>query len=742
MFKSFPIYRQLDQMDCGPTCLRMISKYYGKHYSLQTLRDASYITRNGVSLKGISEAAERIGFRTLGAKLSFEQLDSEVKLPCILFWNQNHFVVLPPQNYDSGNSKEMIQIADPAIGLVRIPKDVFLRAWKLKGRNYGYALLLEPTPSFYKHDSEEEKRRTLPFLFKYLRPYKKYVVQLFAGMLLSSLLSLLAPFLAQNMIDRGINVGDYNIIYLILLAQLFLFFGTTAIELVRGWILLHVSSRVNISIISDFLIKLMKLPIRFFDTKMVGDITQRISDHSRIEQFLTGASLNTLFSVVSMTVFLVVLAIYSGTIFFIFLIGSTLSILWILYFLRKRRDIDYLRFQTLSENRNNLNEIITGMQEIKLNDGETLHRWEWQRTQAKLFKTNIKGLSIAQYQNLGSGFFNQLKNILITFYAAKLVIDESLTIGMMLSISYITGMLNSPISQLLSFFQNAQDAKISMERLSEINEMKNEEADTDIIPPESFLANKSSVGTNGIEHKGIVLENVSFRYGTPGSPFVIEHLNLTIPLGMTTAIVGSSGSGKTTLMKLLLKFYEPTEGQVLLNSTPLSSISAKWWRSQCGVVMADGFIFSDTVERNITVHEDTDMKRLEYSIKAACLESFIDSLPLKIKTKIGNTGNGISSGQKQRILIARAIYRNPQFVFLDEATSTLDANNEREIIENLDHFYKGKTVVIIAHRLSTVRNADQILVLEGGKIVEVGSHRDLSVQRGKYYQLVRNQLEL
>ena len=742
MFKAFPIYRQLDQMDCGPTCLRMISKYYGKHYSLQTLRDASYITRNGVSLKGISEAAERIGFRTLGAKLSFEQLDSEVKLPCILFWNQNHFVVLPPQNYDSGNSKEMIQIADPAIGLVRIPKDVFLRAWKLKGRSYGYALLLEPTPSFYKRDSEEEKRRTLSFLFKYLRPYKKYVVQLFAGMLISSLLSLLAPFLAQNMIDRGINVGDYNLIYLILLAQLFLFFGTTAIELVRGWILLHVSSRVNISIISDFLIKLMKLPIRFFDTKMVGDITQRISDHSRIEQFLTGASLNTLFSVVSMTVFLVVLAIYSGTIFLIFLIGSTLSILWILYFLRKRRDIDYLRFQTLSENRNNLNEIITGMQEIKLNDGETLHRWEWQRTQAKLFKTNIKGLSIAQYQNLGSGFFNQLKNILITFFAAKLVIDESLTIGMMLSISYITGMLNSPISQLLSFFQNAQDAKISLERLSEINEMKNEEADTDIIPSESFLVSNASVGTNGMEHKGIVLENVSFRYGTPGSPFVIQDLNLTIPLGMTTAIVGSSGSGKTTLMKLLLKFYEPTEGQVLLNSTPLSSISAKWWRSQCGVVMADGFIFSDTVERNITVHEDTDMKRLEYSIKAACLESFIDSLPLKIKTKIGNTGNGISSGQKQRILIARAIYRNPQFVFLDEATSTLDANNEREIIENLDHFYKGKTVVIIAHRLSTVRNADQILVLEGGKIVEVGSHRDLSVQRGKYYQLVRNQLEL
>jgi ATP-binding cassette subfamily B protein len=720
-------------MDCGPTCLRMIAKYYGKHYPLKTLREFSYLTRNGVSFKGISEAAEKVGFKTLGARLTFEQLDEDVTLPCILYWNRNHFVVLPPQDYDRNDTSKKLSIVDPSIGLVKIDKQQFLKSWSVQNGNYGFALLLEPTNNFYSLEGETEKSPSLSFLVRYLRPYKRLLIQLIAGMLMGSILTLIIPFLTQSLVDVGINQHNLKFIYLVFIAQLVLFFGNTAIEVLRGWIILHISARINISIVSDFLVKLMRLPIRFFDTKMVGDITQRISDHTRIELFLTGTSLNTLFSLISMVVFLTVLAIYSVPIFLIFLVGSLISLAWIIVFLKKRRDLDYARFQNLSENQNSLYEIITGMQDIKMNNSEIQHRWDWERLQMKLFKINISNLSLSQSQNVGFNLLTQLKNILISFVAAKETLSGNISLGMMLSVSYIIGQLNSPISQILSFIQNFQDAKISMERLNEIHDQKEEEEVSDeYISPDSDIEAKMDLHLKGL----------AFQYGGPGSPLILDDLTFTIPFGKTTAIVGESGSGKSTLMKILLKFYQPTQGELLLGDIPVDKLSHKWWRNQCSTVMAEGFIFSNTISQNITVKENFDEERLWAAIRGANLEEFVDSLPLGISTKIGATGNGISSGQKQRILIARAIYRNPNFLFLDEATSALDSNNEREIIDNLERFSQGRTVLVIAHRLSTVKKAEQIIVLRKGRLIEQGTHATLIEKQGAYYELVKNQLEL
>jgi ATP-binding cassette subfamily B protein len=716
----------------------MIAKYYGKHYSLETLRNNSFLTREGSSLKGISEAAEKIGFRPIAAKLTFEQLDEDGTLPCILHWNQNHYVVLPPQNYNRKKANSKILIADPSVGLVNVTKETFLNSWLSESNNMGVALFLEPSPYFYDSDGEKSSFKRFSFLYKYLVPYKKFIWQLFLGMFIGSLLSLIAPFLTQSMVDYGINQQNVHFIYLILFSQLALFFGNTAIEVIRNWIILHMSTRVNVSIISDFLIKLMKLPIRFFDTKMIGDITQRINDHNRIENFLTGTSLNTIFSLVNLLVFSVVLGVYSLSILFVFFLGSCLSIVWILFFMRRRRELDYARFQQLSDNQNNLYEIITGMQDIKMNNSETSHRWGWERIQAKLFKINIKGLALSQYQTIGANFFSQLKNIIVSFISAKEVINGNISLGMLLSISYISGQMNSPINQIFSFFQTAQDAKISIERLSEIHSKDDEEHDNDIIPDHEL-----NMITDDPNHKSaIILENVSFSYGSKDTPKVLNNINLKIPIGKTTAVVGASGSGKTTLMKLILKFYEPTEGTILLGSTSLNKISSKWWRSICGVVMSEGYIFSNTIARNISVNEQIDKSKLLLSAKLTNLEDFIGNLPNGFSTKIGNAGNGISSGQKQRVLIARAIYKNPAFLFLDEATSTLDANNEKKIIENLANFSSGKTVFVIAHRLSTVRHADQIVVMENGNIVEIGDHNTLASKRGKYFELIKNQLEL
>ena len=733
----FKTYQQLDEMDCGPTCLKMVAKHYGKNYSLENLRNITSATREGVSILGISSAAEKLGFKTLAAHVTAKQLEDEVPLPCILHWNQDHFIVLPPQPKKIFGKKDTLTIADPAHGLVNVDKETFLKKWASITADEGIVLMLEPTPNFFKEDATTEKKNGFRFLFKYIKPYKSFIAQLFLGMFLGSLLSLVFPFLTQSLVDNGVNHQNLGFIKMILISQLVLFAGSTAVEMIRSWLILHMNSRINISIISDFLVKLMKLPIRYFDTRMIGDITQRINDHNRIEHFLTTGTLNTLFSLVSLLVFSVVMGLYNFKIFLVFFTGSIISITWIIMFLRKRKELDYKRFQQLSNNQNNMYELITGMQEIKLNNCETPKRWQWERIQAKLFKLNIGSLALEQYQQTGNIFFSQLKNILISYIAAREVVNGNMTLGMMLSISYIIGQMNSPVEQLLDFFRSAQDAKISLERLGEIHNREDEEKAIDMNENTAMLpaAHAEKNGT-------ISLENLSFQYSHEG-PHVLRDVNMVIPEGKVTAIVGSSGSGKTTLLKLLLRFYDPVSGIIKINDDEFASLSPKTWRNQCGAVMQEGFIFSDTIARNIAVgDEHIDQKKLQHAVNVANLQGFIKELPLGFNTKIGNTGNGISTGQKQRILIARAVYKNPDYLFFDEATSALDANNEKIIMENLQHFFKGKTVLVIAHRLSTVKNADQIIVLEHGRVVETGCHQSLTRKKGKYFELVKNQLEL
>ncbi|UII30233.1 peptidase domain-containing ABC transporter [Fulvivirga ulvae] len=728
MLKKFPHYRQLDAMDCGPTCLRIIAKHYGKSYSLQTLRDKSYITREGVSLLGISDAAESIGFRTLAAKIPFDKLKEEAPTPFIAHWRQQHFIVV------YGFKKNHVLVSDPAHGLVKLTKKEFLDGWLSdtdKGQEIGVVLLLEPAPDFYTTEDEKVNKSGFQFLFKYLRPYRKFITQLFIGMLVGSILQLIFPFLTQSIVDIGIQNQDLNFVTLILIAQLMLFFSRTAVEFIRGWILLHLGTRINISILSDFLIKLMRLPVSFFDTKMIGDLLQRIGDHSRIESFLTSSTLNILFSFINLIIFGVVLAIYDLKIFTIFFIGSAIYMAWIMIFMKKRRDLDYKRFDQMSSNQSNLIQLITGMQEIKLHNSEKQKRWEWERIQAKLFKVSISGLALNQYQEAGSSFINELKNIVITFLAAKAVIDGDITLGMMLAIQYIIGQLNAPINQLVGFIHTAQDAKISLERLGEIHGREDEEN-----------INEEKI-TIFPEDKSLKLEHVTFQYEGPHSEYALKDISLEIPEGKVTAIVGASGSGKTTLVKLLLKFYEPTQGEIRLGDINLNNYSNRLWRDKCGAVLQDGFIFSDTIAKNISIKDDyINKEKLLYAVKVANIQEFIESLPLGYNTKIGNDGHGLSQGQKQRILIARSVYKSPEYIFFDEATNALDANNEKVIMENLDRFFVGRTVIVVAHRLSTVKNADQIIVLDKGHITEIGTHTELTKKRGDYYRLVKNQLEL
>ncbi len=725
---KFPFYQQFDVMDCGPSCLRMVAKYYGKHFSNESLREKSYITREGVSLLGISDAAESIGMRSMGVKITFDQLKKEAPLPCIVHWGQQHFVVV----YKI--SKGKVWVADPAFGRLEYSEKEFCDKWISTvegGQEKGICLLLQPSPDFYNESDEKSNRTGFRFVLNYLKPYRKLVIQLLLGFLLGSLIQLVLPFLTQSVVDIGINNQDIGFIYLVLLAQLVLFISRMSVEFIRSWILLHISTRINISIISDFLIKLMKLPLGFFDSKMIGDILQRIEDHDRIERFLTAQSIGVLFSVFSVVVFSIVLAIYSLKILAVFLIGSALYFVWIYVFMKRRRELDYKRFNKLSENQSKLIQIINGMQEIKLNNYEKQKRWEWERVQAGLFKVSVKSLSLQQYQDAGSVFINETKNILIIIIAATAVVNGELTLGMMLAIQYIIGQLNTPLRQLIGFMHNAQDAKISLERLSEIHEKKDEScAET------SYVKNLP-------ENKGISISNLVFQYEGPRSPKVLNDINLEIPERKITAIVGTSGSGKTTLIKLLLGFYPPVAGDIKIGGTRLANFSPKMWRDNCGVVMQDGFIFSDSIARNIVVNDDiVDQERLIRAVKLANIQDYIESLPLSYNTKIGQEGVGLSQGQKQRILIARAIYKSPEYLFFDEATNALDANNEKLIMENMDLFSAGKTVVVVAHRLSTVKNADQIVVLEKGEIVERGTHDELISKKGKYFELVKNQLEL
>jgi ATP-binding cassette subfamily B protein len=714
-------------MDCGPTCLRMIARYYGKNFSLQRLREISGYNKDGVSLLGISEAAEKIGFRTTGAKIGLAQL-SQSDLPLILHWNQNHFVVLYKIK------KGRYYIADPGKGHVDYTESEFLTHWlspQNNGNREGIILILSPDQDFYRLEDDQKRQLNFNYLLQYLYPYKSLVIQLFIGLGVGSLLQLILPFLTQSVVDIGINTRNLDFIYTILIAQTMLIVGRMSVDFIRSWILLHISVRINISILTDFLIKLMKLPISYFDTKKTGDIMQRMNDQKRIETFLTGPTLNLIFSMFNLVVFAVVLAYYNISIFLIFLCSSLLYSFWVILFLKKRRTLDFKRFDLQSKNQSAIVQLIGGMQEIKLNNCEQQKRWEWEHLQAGLFRFNVKSLALGQYQQAGTFFINEGKNILITFLVAKSVIDGQLTLGAMMAVQYIIGQLNSPIEQMLGFIQQLQDAKISLERLGEIREMEDEEpADQNfvkVLPSE----------------KSISMQDLSFSYPGAGNEPVLSKINLQIPEGKTTAIVGMSGSGKTTILKLLLRFYEAQKGYIKVGTGDLHMISYRYWRGMCGVVMQDGFIFSESIAKNIAVGDEyPDPAKLKHAIEMANIREFIEDLPLGIDTKIGAEGNGISQGQRQRILIARAVYKNPEYIFFDEATNALDANNEKVIMENLEQFFKGRTVVVVAHRLSTVKNADNIVVLDKGAIIEQGTHDELTKQRGEYYQLVKNQLEL
>lgn len=727
-FKFVP---QHDQMDCGPAALSMIAGYHGKNYTLQYLREKSFITREGVSFAGISNASKTIGLEPFILQLSLEHLSADNDLPCILHWNQNHFVVLYEISTKRLSKKKIFKIADPGFGKLTLTEDVFCKHWLSKD-NFGIAMFLKPTSDFKKKSEGNKDVFHLDYLYKHLKQFKWQITQLILALCAASLITLIFPFLAQSIIDKGIGLKSFHIVFMLLLAQIFLFIGSTVIDTIRNWIALYLGTRINIQIISDFLKKILKLPLSFFDSKMKSDFNQRIQDQVRIENFLTSQSLVTAFSLINFAVFFFVLSYYDLKIVITYAVLTTLAVIWSVIFLNRRKTLDYYRFQRRSENQESIYELVNGIHEIKLNNLEAYKRDKWEQIQVRLFGINTRILKTDQLQLIGFDFINQFKNIIVTYIAAREVILGHITLGAMLSVSYIIGQMNSPVNQLITFFRSFQEAKLSLERLNDVQRQQEEEH-----------GGHSSFKDLMIKNEDIRIDNLSFQYGSPTSAFVLKNLNMHIKSGSVTAIVGSSGSGKTSLMKLLLKFYALSSGNITIGNHNLDDISASSWRNNCGVVMQDGYIFADTIERNIASGDEViDRHKLQEAIRIANMSEFLDGLPLGLQTKIGASGSGISGGQKQRILIARAVYKNPVYLFFDEATSALDSENEKIVHDNLSQFLIGKTSVIIAHRLSTVKHADQIIVMKNGLIVEQGSHEELVNNKAEYFKLIKNQLEL
>ncbi len=728
MFKKFHVIRQHDSMQCGAACLAMICHYYGKSLSLEEAEKYCSASNRGVSLLGISEGAQDLGFHTRAARFTVKQI-SRIGAPCILYWNQNHFVIL----YKVKRNK--FYIADPGKGLITYDIDTLKEKWISSVKNgfdRGVALTVEPTSNFTKNSCAVGRTSQSPFtiITKYLFRYKKYLALIVCGLFLGCVLQLIMPFLTQYIVDVGIKNGDINFIWLVLCGELAIVAGRTATDFIKRWLLTHISIRVNISLISDFFIKLLKLPMSFYEIKHMGDLLQRVSDHSRIQAFLTEKVLSILFSCLSFFVFGLVLLVYNRFIFCVFVGGTLLYAGWIVLFLKKRRLLDIELFEKRSENQNNIFEFVTTLQETKLQDCCQRRRWMWEDIQAGLFELQLKSLKLQQTQEAGSVFLNEIKNILITILSANAVIEGNLSLGGMLAIQYIIGQLNSPVYQFVGFIQSLQDVKLSLERINEIQDKPDEDDSAKLLFDEYTIQN-------------IVISHLNFKYDRHSSAKTLDDVNICFPSKLTTAIVGESGSGKTTLVKLMLGYYSHYEGDIFIGGNELGYINLKQWRRRCGVVMQDGVIFTESIARNIAIDDaDIDMYRLVEAAKMACIYDFIQSLPLKFETVIGRNGMGISQGQKQRILIARTIYRNPDYVFLDEATNSLDALNERTIVENLKSFYENRTVIVIAHRLSTVKDADNIIVMGNGRVLESGTHECLIKKKGSYYTLVKNQLQM
>lgn len=733
---KFPFHEQYDSMDCGACCLQMLAEYYGAYYSLEEMRQMISVGVDGVSLLRVSKAAESIGFKTIGGKLTFEKLANNAVLPCIVYWDQAHFVILYKVSKHIKNV--ILHVADPALGLVQYSREQFCSHWistRTNNQDKGVVLLLEPTSAFQDIQPSRKNHRGLranvTFLSKYFRPYKSLYFQIIIGLIVGCIIQLAFPFLTQSIVDKGVEYRDIHYIWLILAAQLSLILGSAAIDFIRRKILLFVSTRINLSLISDFFIKLMKLPMRFFDTKHLGDLLQRIEDHKRVENFLSVQTLNLIFSLLTISVFGGVLFVYNKLIFIVFVVSGGLYCFWTMSFLKRRRVLDYQYFEQQSTERNITYQLINGMQEIKLQNYEQLKRWDWEDIQADKYDISVKSLSLTQAQEAGGVLIKESKNILITAFTAISVVHGDMSIGMMLAVQYIIGQLNEPLEQLMNFIYQWQDVSISLERMNEIHQERNEDS-----------KERNTTFSDNI-NRDITINNITFQYNGIDSPIVLDNVSLSIPKNKITAIVGSSGSGKTTLVKLLLGYYSVTKGNICIGKDNIDSLELFWWRSVCGAVMQDGYIFSDSIARNIALADmEIDIDKLRSAARIANIDTFIESLPLGYNTQIGQDGQSLSQGQRQRVLIARVIYKNPSYVFFDEATNSLDANNERTITENLKAFYEGKTVIVVAHRLSTVKNADNIVVLESGRIVEQGTHNQLIEQRGAYFNLVKNQLEL
>lgn len=727
MAKAFPFYKQLDANDCGASCLRMIARHYGRYYSLDTLREMTYIGKQGVSMLGISDAAERIGFQTLAVKTSFARLRRDIPLPCIAHWKQEHFIVV------HSVTDTHVWVADPAAGKFKITRQQFLNSWASdveQGEPVGILLLLQTTPQFFQHEDKPVDKSGLGYVWSYFKRYNSYIFQIAAGLLIGLLLQIVFPFVLKEIVDSGIQKEDIRLIHAAILGLFALFFSQLFVEYIRGWILMHVGARVNITLISDFLIKLTNLPLKYFDTKVTGDLLQRIFDHERVQRFLSSTSLFSIFSFFTFIAFFVVIATWSPMVFFIFAVGILLSVSWFYLFTSYRRELDYAKFDQATENQNNLIELINGMPDIKLHNAEKQKRWAWERAQARLFRTSLDTVHIDQIQKSGAQFINEAKNLIVLFYVAMQVVEGRMSLGMLVAIQYIIGQLNGPLNQFVDFIRSLQEARISLERMNEIHTRENEEVIEEKI---NLLPDWGD----------LILDKVSFQYIGPHSPMVLKNIRLRIPKGKVTAIVGSSGSGKTTMLRLLLNYYQPTEGAIRVGDVNIAVIQNRLWREKCGAVLQDGYIFNDTIARNIALGDEViDKVRLLQAVKVANIQNFVESLPLGYNTRIGADGLGLSLGQKQRMLIARAVYKAPDYLFFDEATSALDAYNEMIVMENLTEVFKNKTMVIVAHRLSTVMNADYIVVLDSGEVVEHGTHAELTYNRGAYYHLVRNQLEL